>query len=77
MLENLEKPEREFIGCKIMKLARDLGPDDGKLLLQYVNDQSWIAEHLVKALNERGVMIGPMAIRTHRNGTCVCRKLDA
>lgn len=77
MLENLEKPVVEPVGCKVMKLAKQLGEKDGALLIGYVSDETWVAEQLVKALAERGVMIGPMAIRNHRRGACMCRNLDA
>lgn len=77
MLDNLEKPMTTNIGCKVMKLADQLGEKDGALLLSYVDDDSWIAEHLVRALAERGVKIGPMAIRTHRKRQCACRSLNA
>lgn len=77
MLENLEKPDNRNLGCKVMKLAHELGESDGALLIGYVNDESWIAEQLVKALAERGVKIGPMAIRSHRKMQCACRSLDA
>lgn len=77
MLENLEKPTEDIVGCKIMKLAKQLGDTDGALLVQYVDDPDWIAEHLVKALAERGVSLGPMTVRKHRAGTCMCRNLDA
>lgn len=77
MLENLEKPDTEPVGCRVAKLAQELGEKDGGLLLEYVNDDSWIAEHLSRALAERGVRIGPMTIRIHRKGQCICRNAHA
>jgi len=75
MLEGMIPPVKKSVGCKVMKIAETLGEADGKLLIQYVEDPAWVAEQLVSALHEREVFIGPMSIRKHRAGLCMCKKV--
>jgi len=72
MLEDLTPPKRVNVGCKVMKLAASLDDKDAALLLKYVGNEDWVAEHLAASLREKGLKIGPMSIRMHRKKTCMC-----
>lgn len=76
MLENMKPPVRENIGCKVVRLAATLDKNDAELLMQYVADNDWIAESLTVALSERGLNIGPGAIRLHRKNQCICSRVN-
>lgn len=77
MLEDMVPPPagRTVQPCKVVKIANSLSESDGRLLLEYVADERWVAERLVAALHERGITVGAMAIRSHRKGECACKRL--
>jgi hypothetical protein len=65
-------PKKVKVGCRVMKLAAGLDEKDAALLLEFMGNDEWIAEHLSAALREKGLSVGPMAIRMHRKQTCMC-----
>jgi hypothetical protein len=72
MLEGLTPPKKNKVGCKVMKLAASLDEKDAALLLDFIGNDEWVAEHLAAALRDKGLQVGPMAIRMHRKQTCMC-----
>lgn len=73
MLENMSKPVRLNRKCKVAKIADGLSVNDRELFWGYVNDDSWLAEHLSAALRDRGVQVSPNVLRLHRRSGCACQ----
>lgn len=72
MLEGLKKPERPRGYCKVAAVSQTLEANDAKILNEAIDDPSWVAKQLSKALQERGVIISDTTILRHRRRECIC-----
>lgn len=72
MLENLSKPESRSGYCKVNAIAETLGADDAQILRNAVDDPTWVAKQLSKALKEKGLQLSDTTILRHRRRECVC-----
>lgn len=75
ILTDLTKPSAKVTSCKIRTILDDLQPDDAKIFLDAVMDQSWKVAHLTDELRKRGIEISAPTIRNHRIGACSCSKI--
>lgn len=73
MLENLTRPEPRAGYCKVAALLATLDETDAKILTEAVDDPSWVAKQLSKALRDRGVLLSDTTILRHRRRECVCQ----
>lgn len=73
MLEGLTKPEPRAGYCKVSALISELNESDAEILRQAVDDDSWIAKQLSKALKDRGLMLSDTTILRHRRRECICQ----
>ena len=72
MLENLSKPEAPSGYCKVAAILSTLGADDAQILRTAVDDPTWVAKQLSKALKERGLQLSDTTILRHRRRECIC-----
>lgn len=72
MLENLSKPQPKAGYCKVLALTQTLGEDDAQILRAAVDDPTWVAKQLSKALKERGLQLSDTTILRHRRRECIC-----
>lgn len=72
MLENLSKPQPKAGYCKVSALTETLGEDDAQILRAAVDDPTWVAKQLSKALKERGLQLSDTTILRHRRRECIC-----
>ena len=73
MLEGLTKPEPRTGYCKVQAVAERLSESDAQILLTAIDDPTWVAKQLAKALKERGIDISDTTILRHRRRECICK----
>jgi len=71
MLEGLEPPVKDSL-CIVARKSLDLSTEDQEILEAALNDPRWTASALVRALTERGFVIGDTALRKHMRKDCAC-----
>lgn len=71
MLEGLEPPIKDSL-CILARKATELSEEDQKVLEAALNDPRWTASALVRALAERGFVVGDTALRKHIRKDCAC-----
>jgi hypothetical protein len=74
ILKGLSKPVK-IKTCHVAVRAAELGEEDGKILMNAVNDKNWGVYVLTVALAERGVTLSRTVIDRHRKGQCPCLKI--
>lgn len=72
MLENLSKPEPKRGYCKVQAICDTLSATDAEILNTAIDDPTWVAKQLSKALKERGVDLSDTTILRHRRRECIC-----
>jgi hypothetical protein len=72
MLENLRKPEPVQGSCKIASIRETLNESDRDILDKALNDDSWAAKPLAKALRQLGITVSDTTILRHRRRECIC-----
>jgi hypothetical protein len=73
MLEGLEPPLKDSV-CIVARKAADLSKEDQQILETAFNDPRWTASSLVRALAERGFVVGDTALRKHLRKDCACAR---
>lgn len=68
---NLTKPTRQY-PCAVSNVAISLPEDDGKILLDAVNDPEWPYKSLEDALGKNGIVLSQGSIKKHRIKACSC-----
>ena len=72
MFEDLTPPSRRQI-CKLAKLAETLDETDRLILWAAVGDlQTWGTKTLATSLTQRGFVVSPTPIHSHRTKACGC-----
>lgn len=72
MLEGLSRPEPRAGYCKVKEILEKLDEDDRNILTNAIDDSSWVAKQLSKALRERGLLLSDTTILRHRRRECIC-----
>lgn len=72
MLEGLSRPEPRAGYCKVDDILQKLDEGDRKILISAIDDPSWVAKQLSKALRERGLLLSDTTILRHRRRECIC-----
>jgi hypothetical protein len=68
-------PPQKVRTCTVAERAKELGKEDGQILLNAVSDNAWSIHALVAALASRNVTLSRTVIERHRGKRCPCSKI--
>jgi hypothetical protein len=74
LLKGLTPPVKVRV-CTVSERAKELGKEDGEILLNLMQDPAWSINALVAALGSRGVILSRTVIERHRGKRCPCSKI--
>ena len=75
LLDDLSAPPAKIWTCRVRTIYNELDEKDKTIFEDAVNDLSWKAETLSKALTQRGIRIAGSGITRHRQKECSCSKI--
>lgn len=75
LLDDLTQPEGRIYTCRVRTLRDTLDQADQTKYDQLINDLTWPANTLAKALATKGLLVSQQMITRHRRGECTCSKI--